>query len=238
MDGGVEAIQGTVAELLTGARRGSIDASMPVDRIMMMRGFLTKVRHNAIRSEMPQTLELLHRLGLEIVFFSGFAAAFEKMRMKGGSKAERLKGFVAAVSAFADQSPSRSVLSAVARHELVCWQLSNNTVERQLRTRGRAGALSIAPGCWIERYDVDPRDPTLRSGEETAVFLVYRRFLPGSAVDVGEIAGSAAFVLAAVDGRRTAMQVARRLRRQTGVDIAAVLELLSDADRLGLVTPG
>ena len=104
-----------VARALEGRAPAAVD--LPLDAIEMFRGFLTKVRHNAVRAEMPRTLRLLQQAGLEIEFFRAYAQEFAEIR--GAAKAKRIAALAAALARFAETHEAARHVSRVAHHEML-----------------------------------------------------------------------------------------------------------------------
>jgi hypothetical protein len=94
-------------------------------RMALFGGFITKVRHRALRKYLPGTLRLIEQLGIELGFFARFFPHYSKARACGplttGSHLALLEKHL---TAYAKRlpTPERRLMGDVLIHEMTCWE--------------------------------------------------------------------------------------------------------------------
>jgi hypothetical protein len=209
-----------------------VGPSLPIGRLRQFAGFLTKVRHNALRGEVPRTLRLLQESGLEIEFFARYAKPFSELRAGNASKDARIAALVQALHDYPGRKRSMRLVRAVARHEHLCWSLARLPTPRVPRPGGPR--FTLHPGMRLARYDFDPRKET--SGARQAVTLAYRAVGAGKPPRVLPLTPVAVFLLGLIEPGKSAQELTADARLQVGaLDRSEVHRFCREAERAGLI---
>ncbi|CAM3367024.1 hypothetical protein [Paracoccus aminovorans] len=120
-----------------------------LERLLRFRGFITKVKHNALRRRIPATLGLMGGLGVELLFFCNFSQAYVSARREGPlDERTHLDLFSEALSGFLSEQPEQ-IATPVAEtfaHELLLFDLGRTppaiTETEHMRWQG---AMSLVP---------------------------------------------------------------------------------------------
>ena len=215
-----------------------------LERLGLFRGFITKIKHNALRRVVPLTLDLLACLRLEVDVFAACSAEYVILRAAGPLSPDRqLAFFEDQLARFLKTQPGavREGVLALLAHEACAWRVGMETGP----AAAAPGAVAPCGGLRVQGYGVDvlALADALATGSfdpaadwpRRACRLAYRRTPDGLAV--AEIDGFSAFVLSLVDGRRdvaaiTEAVAAAGLPQVSEADVGA---LLAQAGGLGLV---
>jgi hypothetical protein len=218
-----------------------------LERLAKFLGFITKVKHNALRKRIPSTLGLMGALGIEISFFEVFSAAYTTARRAGVLPTvahldlfeDELRGFLATwpdnrAGAVADTFDHERTLFALSQLEsqhscaagaLIRWR-------GHLRlARRRVDVVHLCATLGARRFDI-ARDVRLRDH-----ILCY--WLPEGVKDISvfETDALTAVLLARIDRFDTPEAMAAELATQDigGLDANALRCFAADAEARGLV---
>ncbi|MTH36434.1 hypothetical protein GL279_17735 [Paracoccus limosus] len=119
-----------------------------LERLRRFRGFITKVKHNALRRRIPATLGLMGALGVELSFFCDFSPAYVAARQDGPLGTRRhLDLFSNALSAFLLEQPEETSIPVAEtfEHEYQIFDLSEgpSVVTETAHVRWR-GAMTLS----------------------------------------------------------------------------------------------
>ena len=64
-------------------RAAAVFGSQGLDRLALVRGLMTKVKHNGLKRVVPHTMGLLDKLGLELTYFTWVSVAYVRRRRLG-----------------------------------------------------------------------------------------------------------------------------------------------------------
>lgn len=120
-----------------------------LERLRRFLGFITKVKHNALRRRIPATLGLMGALGIELAFFCDFSSAYVAARREGPLKPrEHLELMSGALSEFlGNQADANAVaVTETFSHERLLFDLINSepTVIETEHIRWR-GQMALVP---------------------------------------------------------------------------------------------
>lgn len=120
-----------------------------LERLLRFRGFITKVKHNALRRRIPATLGLMGGLGVELLFFCDFSQTYVSARRKGPlEERTHLDLFSEALSGFLAEQPEQ-VATPVAEtfaHERLLFDLGRTRpASRETNHMRWHGAMSLVP---------------------------------------------------------------------------------------------
>ena len=243
-----------LAVALEQARNGSspLVGAAELERIALFAGFITKVKHNPLRSVLPCTLHLLALLGDEVAFFTSYVPAYAAHRANGPLTLDRQVELMSdALRAFIRERPARirAAFDDMLRHEATLARLASHDAANgddvgsraSVRWRGRFA---------LERYAFDvasaygalqQREFDLATGlRERDNLLGYWRPRGSDEVIFFETDELTALLFGLVDGHRTVADVARVLAAN-GLDEIAPAELeafFGEAEERGFVAVG
>ena len=215
-----------------------------LERLRRFRGFITKVKHNALRRHVPATLGLMGALGVELAFFCEFSPAYVAARRDGPLPTPRhLDLLSVALSDFLAHQPDRIALpvaetfaherqlfdmasapGAAVETEHMAWQGTMALIQKTVdvvRIRDRLGAREFTPS------DVEMREH----------ILCYWRPVSGSAVSLFEVDAATAAVLSVLRAAEGPEETLQRLA-QSGLSQIGAEDLRATviaAARRGLV---
>jgi hypothetical protein len=120
-----------------------------LERLLRFRGFITKVKHNALRRRIPATLGLMGALGVELSFFCDFSSAYVSARREGPlDESTHLDLFSGALSRFLSVQPEQ-VTTPVAEtfaHERLLLDLGRTQpASRETDHMRWLGAMALVP---------------------------------------------------------------------------------------------
>jgi hypothetical protein len=101
-------------------------------RMALFGGFITKVRHRALRKYLPATLRLLEHFGIELGFFARFFPHYAKARARGPlTTALHLALLEKELLAYAKRLPvpEQTILRNVFTHEKTLWEIFQDAPE-------------------------------------------------------------------------------------------------------------
>jgi len=219
-------------------------------KLALFAGFITKVKHNPLRTVLPCTFRLLALLGAEIDFFAAYAPAFAEERAQGAlSDQRRIELLGRQLDDFVAERPAemRALLRGVLLHESTVHRL---TTTADAPDFGLGEALRWRGGAAFNRYGVDvgracaalrarrfdfATDVVLREQ-----ILLYRRMPDRAEVAFFEADELTWLLLSLVDGRRSAHDVAAAVAALGFGELvpARVEEFFADAAAQGFITSG
>jgi hypothetical protein len=226
-----------------------------LERLALFRGFITKVRNNALRPILPLTFRLLAMSKQEVSFFAAYSCAYTEARSSGPIPIEQqLSSFATHLHLhFQSRRPDLFPwISTVLSHEVLLWQIHASpqgagALEMIDDTWGKADAALAWRGILaVRHYRVDllaalaaleARHIDLAAGlPERNQLLVY--WLPDGVESVFllEVDALTGIVLSLVDGHRTMEGIAGELRAFAGQDLSTsdVAKIFEAALRRGI----
>jgi hypothetical protein len=223
-------------------------AADELERLARFRGFITKVKHNALRERLPHTLGLMGALGVEIAFFKAFSPAYMAARRAGPLPiAPHLELFAEMLGEFlaAWQDSRASAVAETFDHERTAFELnqlgppSAGIVGAPVRWLGHVrwarrslDVVQICTQLGARRFDLS-RDLVYRDH-----ILCYWLSEQGSkAVSVFEPDALTALLLSKIDRYDTPKAMADDLAALGlgTLDADAVFDFAADAERRGFV---
>lgn len=200
---------------------GSICDREQLHRLLLFRGFITKIKHNALRRAIPCTLRLISTLKFEVNFFAAISPAYVELRQAGPvPNDEHLSWFESEMEAWLTrvQPNGRTLVSDVLAHEMTIAEVqqAGNTasVDRLPNTPRFIGEVRV------RRYETDVRVAVNKLSKGTFnpntdwivrdVNLVYHR-APGRPVSISEVNPFVTLVFSLVDGKRCVDTIASTL---------------------------
>ena len=208
-----------------------------LDKIALFQGFITKVKHNRLRSVLPCTFQLLASLGEELPFFVDYSPAYAVLRSAGpvslDAQCEDLSRHLQAYVEDRSVQHGRLVLSVNA-HELVTRQLARLDVEA-VPVDLVAEDVTDDPDAvrWdgrliVRRYDADvlatcaaiqARKLDLEADALRQVAIVaYWRGANDQSVKAFNVDQATSLMLSLVDGRRSYGRISATFNAAVGAD--------------------
>ncbi len=220
-----------------------------VEKLALFAGFITKVKHNPLRTVLPCTFRLLALLGAEIDFFAAYAPAYTAERAEGPlSDERRIELLGRQLETFLAERPPqvRTLLCDVLAHEAAVHRLGSAADAPAAAADG--DALRWRGGAALNRYRVDVgracaalRARRFDLGADLVVrdqILLYRRLPAEPEVAFFEVDELTWLLFSLVDGRRSARDVAAAVAALGFDELAPaqVEEFFADAAARGFVT--
>lgn len=223
----------TQSALRSGATLPAID-EQELERIGKFRGFITKVKHNALRRHIPATFGLMGALGIEQEFFCAFSADYVAARANGPLKTEpHLRLIATALDGFLAAQPAQiaTPVRETFAHEKRLYDLaqteSDCTRSEHLTWHGSASfarksvdVVTICDRLGARAFaldDISHRDHV----------LCYWRSTDSNAVSIFEVDALTAAVLSAL-GTAGTPEDARAMLSNTGLpemDVALIRDV-------------
>ncbi|CAN5263412.1 hypothetical protein BH10PSE14_BH10PSE14_11020 [soil metagenome] len=189
-------------------------ADYPLKQLVLVRGFITAIKHMGLRKIAPLTFRLLHAHNLDIAFFTSIAPTYLEARRKGPLPlAQLFARFEESLLAYLPGLSADAALSidAMLRHEAHIWRAATASPQDSARGIGP----KLVEGARVAHFTVDvlslceslSRDPhgRLPQPNRREQFLFY---LPeSSATRAFEVDALSAYVLSGLDGHRTLERV-------------------------------
>ncbi len=234
-----------------GAACGAALGAIGLERLALLRGFITKVKHNSLRSVLPCTFRLLAVLGEELVFFRDYAPVYLAVRQDGPLPVERqLELLERHIRKHFDDSraPTGEAIIDMLTHEATVWRIRSRTMPSQGRAAKR-GAVAWRGILEMRQYRADvlaacaalsdrtfDRDRNLIQRPHT---LAYWRAGDAGGVDIFEIDDITRVLFSLVDGRRGLRQIAAAL---STIDLGEfawsdIRDFFAEAAQRGFVEP-
>lgn len=202
-------------------------------RLQHFQGFITKVKHNALRRVLPNTFRLLADAGLELRFFVRFAEAYTIARQAGPLPCARHLDLLApALAAF---------LSDTAEAEACALTMEMFEHERMLHELPLGAADAAADTRWAwngncvvaqRRFDVVALAEELRTGHCSASprrrrhYLLYQAVAPDATTRIREVDMLTALILSQLLAGRSAPAIAQH--------VSATIDRVVGADEIGV----
>jgi len=221
-----------------------------LERLALFAGFITKIKHNPLRTVLPLTFRLLALLDAEIDFFAAYAPAYAEKRAAGAlSEERRIALLEQQLDAFAAQRPPQvqALLRGVLAHEA--------TVHRLVTSEASPGGEAASGIGWcgraaLGRYRVDVaracealRARRFAFDADVVVrdqILLYRQLPERGEIAFFEIDELTWLLCSLVDGQRTPRDVAAAVAELgfSSLAPAEVEAFFADAAQRGYVTLG
>lgn len=189
-------------------------ADYPLEPLILVRGFITAIKHMGLRKIAPLTMRLLHAHNLDIAFFATIAPTYLEARRNGPLPSAKLfTRFEEALLAYLPGLSQDVALSieAVLRHEGHIWRAAMAPAQNSIPSAGP----KLVEGAAVAHFTVDVLDlcanlshhphGRLPSPRQCEQFLFY--FPEATTTRAFEIDALSAYVLSGLDGRRTLEQV-------------------------------
>lgn len=194
---------------------GIVPGALDLATLRKFTGLTLLVRHNALREDLPRTFRLLSDARLEIELFADYAAHIARnvlrLSASAASRASELADFVASW-----MNPDVAVhrrLHDLIRHEATLATLAMANLPHSPPTATMAftpKSVPVIEGTLIlHTFSSDPRGTSLE--ERDPVSLGYWRSARDTALHIVELDVLGYELLAAIDGHRTAGQLAQDL---------------------------
>lgn len=213
-----------------------------LERIRQFRGFITKVKHNALRRHIPATFGLMGALGIEHAFFCAFSVDYVAARAHGPLKTDQHLGLIAnALEGFLAGEPTQTAIPVRETfvHEKLLYDLGKSDL-----TCAESEHLAWCGDATFTRRSIDVVTICNRLGARAFVLddirtrdhvLCYWRGADSTAVSIFEVDALTATVLTALktggspDGAKTVLSKAGLAQ----LDNKAIHDVASAAARKG-----
>lgn len=189
-------------------------ADYPLEPLVLVRGFITAIKHMGLRKIAPLTFRLLHAHNVDIVFFASIAPTYLEARRKGPLPlAQLFARFEEALLEYLPCLRPEAALSieAMLRHEAHIWRAAIASPQDSAQGVGP----KLVEGAGVAHFTVDVLSlcESLSRHPHGPLPLPHRReqflfYLPeSSATRAFEIDALSAYVLSGLDGCRNLEQV-------------------------------
>lgn len=109
-------------------RSAKLLGSQGLDRLLLVRGMITKVKHNALKNSVPLTMRLIDKLGLELPYFTWVSIPFVQRRSEGPMAMNEFLDFShVQLERFLSekQVPEKEMILDLLTHETLIWNLTH-----------------------------------------------------------------------------------------------------------------
>ncbi|MFM0380089.1 hypothetical protein PQQ72_24065 [Paraburkholderia strydomiana] len=211
-----------------------------------VQGFITKVKHNALRRLLPCTFRLLSVTGLELQFFVSFAARYMEARLSGPLRTTQHFGLLtSALQTFLERVPVEkgAPILDMLSHERLLYELRVKTTSPDT-----PNVIIPNPHCRVAYYSFDvvpiaadlTRAPLATSPqlEERKHFLLYQADLAAGVVRVREINALMAAIFGQLFTAKTFSAVAQNLSTSIGIAVteAQISKFVDDSIEAGIIS--
>jgi hypothetical protein len=219
--------------------------TIDIEALWKFAGLSTKVRHNGLRADLPQTFRLLSVAGLEIEVFGGYAS-FHAGQSFGPTVEARIDDLLGFLEHWLDfDKREHALLWDLIRHEVALARLRKveGTTDSVVQRRLRASKVPRVVGDVIlHEMRSDPRTietllqqkkPGLERVPLGAFYFCYWR-LKAQEIYVLELDALSFHLLSAIDGKRSAAELSDLLtgfRRPP----KGLLNSLAELEAVGIV---
>jgi hypothetical protein len=232
-----------------GVEPGSVDLAA----LQSFAGLTAKVRHTALRDELPMTFRLLSTEGLEIDVFAAYALHVSlEGRQFAPTTAERARDFIAFVGTWLDrENPTHLLLWDLMRHEHSIARLTQSRVRPpgearagELRPRPPGGAPCLRGEVLLHEMTSDPRvaiarlqgrEPDLRGLGSAERYVAYWSPYDASGMSVVDLDLLGYCTLRMVDGETSALEIDRALGGKGRKPRKNLLRLLQQLAAIGII---
>lgn len=223
--------------------------------IQKFAGFVTKVRQNPVRNNLPLTFKALSICDLEIAVFTHYAPNFTHLTHNGYLPDElRTETFVGFLTNWLDATnPIHLLIKDIVNHEWTIEQLhrlNTKTPDEQPTISFMPtvksvptiqGVLKIQNMC----YDMHQVIPMIQNNKLDMYEIKQKEFLLGywcgglgKQIKIVELQAIGAYILSAVNGERTIRDISDSLKQTFGksTDEPTLLAFFKDYVEIGLLT--
>ena len=243
-----QARKGTEGAPADVTRAAVVLGSQVLERLALVRGMMTKVKHNALKQVVPHTMRLLDQLGLELAYFTWVSVPYVQRRSLGpistpeflDFSSEQLERFLTE-----KRVPEMDAVLDMLAHEALLWDLVNTEIVRL--PLGGDHSLIWRGRLELRRFSTDVL--ALSDGLRQGVFnpamtasvdlhtVGYWRPDHSDRAQAFEVQPHAAVIFSLVDGKRGPIEVAAQLKAHGFGELgpADLHTFLEDASKQGFL---